>query len=163
VIAYKVQLDLWEPGAHTGTFRGNQLAMAAGYATFKFMSESNILDHVQTISARLQDRLASLQKNYPCVGDIRGRGLMLGIEIVDPHKNTDALGSFPPDPFKAQLLQKYCFDSKMIIERGGRNGSVLRFLPPLTLSFQDADLIIERLSNSLEKIANNALEAAIDG
>ena len=151
LVIYKSELDVWKPGAHTGTFRGNQLAMAAGLATLNFISEAGILNHVGVVNKKLLAGLNNLQYHDPRIGDVRGKGLMLGMEIVNPHLQPDKLGSFPADPIMAKAQQNACFKNKLILERGGRDGTVLRLLPPLNLSNQEADIVLDTLSASFSE------------
>merc|ERR1711881_774627 len=81
---YHKKLDKWGPGAHAGTFRGNQIALALGSETIKYMKEHKLADHAKAMGEKLRSALLALQKEHKCVGDIRGRGLMQGVEIVDP-------------------------------------------------------------------------------
>ncbi|WP_406530518.1 diaminobutyrate--2-oxoglutarate transaminase family protein, partial [Streptomyces sp. I8-5] len=84
VIVYRSELDTWQPGAHAGTFRGNQLAMAAGTATLAFVRENRLAERAATLGARMLARLQALATDHPTIGDVRGRGLMIGVELVDP-------------------------------------------------------------------------------
>lgn len=152
VVAYHVDLDVWTPGAHAGTFRGNQLAMATGLATLDMITKQGVLDNVNVVGNALKAGLLALQKRFPCIGDVRGRGLMLGIELVDVKGQADHLGSLPYAPELSVALQKMCFNNGLIAERGGRHGAVLRFLPPLTLSLDEVKQILERLELSLTAI-----------
>ncbi|MFP3499843.1 aminotransferase class III-fold pyridoxal phosphate-dependent enzyme, partial [Pseudomonas sp. SIMBA_059] len=83
-------LDTWKPGAHAGTFRGNQMAMAAGSAVINYLVEHRLAEHSEAMGQRLRQHLLQLQRDYPQLGDVRGRGLMLGVELVDPQGNADA-------------------------------------------------------------------------
>ncbi|MFI7502589.1 diaminobutyrate--2-oxoglutarate transaminase family protein [Streptomyces sp. NPDC049687] len=84
VIVYRDDLDVWEPGAHAGTFRGNQLAMAAGTATLAHVRENRLAERAATLGAHMLGQLRGLAEHFPCMGDVRGRGLMIGLELVDP-------------------------------------------------------------------------------
>ncbi|WP_347901058.1 diaminobutyrate--2-oxoglutarate transaminase family protein [Pseudomonas purpurea] len=161
LVAYQAGYDVWPPGAHAGTFRGNQLAMATGQATLDIMAKTGVLDNARSVGAALEHRLMHLQRRFPCMGDIRGRGLMLGIEIVDTELSPDSLGSHPAHPRLSQALQRACFDNQLIAERGGRNGAVLRLLPPLTLTHQEGDIVIERLEAALETATSAVHEATV--
>jgi diaminobutyrate-2-oxoglutarate transaminase len=156
LVAYQAVFDVWSPGAHTGTFRGNQLAMAAGQATLDIIVSTGVHENVCSVGAALENELMHLKQRFPCMGDIRGRGLMLGIEIVDTKIAPDSLGSHPPNPQLSKALQRACFDNQLIIERGGRNGAVLRLLPPLTLTHQEGAIVIERLEAALEAVMSGA-------
>ncbi|MCK1994683.1 aspartate aminotransferase family protein [Peribacillus muralis] len=134
VVIYHKDLDVWSPGAHIGTFRGNQLAMAAGTASLKFMKETNLIEHAAKMGERLQDILKDLQKDIPQIGDVRGRGLMVGVEMVNHQEAQNQNGSYPANSELASAIQQECFQRGLILEVGGRHGSVVRFLPPLIVT-----------------------------
>lgn len=145
VLAYREEWDKWLPGAHTGTFRGNQMAMAAGLATLRVIERDGILEQVTMRGEQLCSALEGLAQKYSCIGDIRGRGVMYGIEIVDKRERADSLGSFPAHPSLAARIQAECFAHGLILERGGRHGAVLRLLPPLNIKDSEFALMIGRL------------------
>ncbi|MGE7186321.1 aspartate aminotransferase family protein [Peribacillus sp. NPDC006672] len=134
VVIYNKELDLWSPGAHIGTFRGNQLAMAAGTATLKYIKETNLVDHAAKMGETLNNILKDLQKDIQQIGDVRGRGLMVGVEMVNHEEPQNANGSYPADSKLASAIQQECFQRGLILEVGGRHGSVVRFLPPLIVT-----------------------------
>lgn len=153
VVIYKEELDQWNPGAHIGTFRGNQLGMATGLATLRFIKENNVLNNVNMRSKQFFERLNELKEKYELIGDVRGRGLMIGVEIVNPKGKKDRLGHYPPFEKLALIIQERCFHNGLIIEVGGRHSSVMRFLPPLTITENET---IEVL-NIFEKSINEAI------
>ncbi len=130
-----------QPGAHCGTFRGNQLAMVAGLATLKVLREQSIALHAARMGERLRGHLDAIAVALPCVGEVRGRGLMLGVELVDADGPLDALGHPLPDGALARRVQLQCLARGLIIEMGGRYGSVARFIPPLIVTPADVDAI----------------------
>ncbi|WP_231886090.1 diaminobutyrate--2-oxoglutarate transaminase [Bordetella ansorpii] len=138
VVVYRGGLDAWKPGAHAGTFRGNQLAMAAGSAAMRFIRDEGLPQHAADMGERLAAHLRALREDVPALGDVRGRGLMLGVEIVQ----ADARGADGPPaaaPELAQRLQALCLRHGLILELGGRHGSVVRFLPPLIIDASQID------------------------
>ena len=141
VVLYDEHLDVWQPGAHTGTFRGNQLAMVTGLATLRVIQEQNVVLNAAKMGARLRGHLESLQQDVPHIGDVRGRGLMLGVEFIDPSAQRDELGRHPPAGQLARRVQKECLARSLIIEMGGRHGAVARFLPPLIITASQVDTI----------------------
>ena len=145
VMVYRGTLDTWRPGAHAGTFRGNQLAMAAGTATLRFMRREGLLAHVEEVGARLREHLQQLQGTFAWIGDVRGRGLMLGMEIVDPCGVVDRQGRPPADAARAQALQRACLRRGLILELGGRHGATARFLPPLIITRAEIDFVVQIL------------------
>jgi diaminobutyrate-2-oxoglutarate transaminase len=127
-IAYDRELDTWKPGAHIGTFRGHQVAMAAGLAAIEFMGEVDLPAHAMALGKLTLELLRDAQDTLPSVGDVRGRGLMIGIELV---KDRDTK---QPWPEMAAQIRTECFHRGAIIEVGGHYGNVARFLPPLVIS-----------------------------
>ncbi|MGW4896194.1 diaminobutyrate--2-oxoglutarate transaminase family protein [Kitasatospora sp. NPDC004240] len=152
LIAYRPELDTWQPGAHTGTFRGNTLAMVAGEITLRTIAEQQLTEHAEKLGERLRQGLRELAADHPQFGDIRGRGLMIGVELVDPAGTPDRLGSLPADPHLARALRTACLDQGLILELGGRDDTVLRLLPPLILTDAQADTIIERIDAALRTV-----------
>jgi diaminobutyrate-2-oxoglutarate transaminase len=151
IVIYHKALDQWQAGAHTGTFRGNQLGMAAGLATLKYLREHLVLENVEERSVQFFKRLYQLQQQYSEIGDVRGRGLMIGVEIVDSKKPTDLLGHHPPDGELASTIQKRCFENGLIIEVGGRKGAVLRFLPPLIINRTETEKVLDIFADSVQQ------------
>ncbi|UJF36081.1 aspartate aminotransferase family protein [Paenibacillus hexagrammi] len=139
VIIYHEKYDVWKPGAHIGTFRGNQMAMAAGQATLTYIKEQDIPSAAEQLGQRLQDRLQMLKNEVTCIGDVRGRGLMVGVEVVNPEGGKDVLGHYPAYPLMASRIQQECLQRGLILEIGGRHSSVMRFLPPLIVTEQQLD------------------------
>jgi diaminobutyrate-2-oxoglutarate transaminase len=149
VIVYAEELDVWPAGAHTGTFRGNQLAMAAGAATLREVRDAGLVRRAGDVGARLERGLRDLQARHPSFGDVRGRGLMLGVEIVDPHAEPDALGARPPAPALARTIRAECLDRGLIVELGGRQGAVFRLLPPLVITDEQVEAVLDRLADAV--------------
>ena len=139
VVVYDESLDAWEPGAHAGTFRGHQLAMAAGEATIEYVIENDLDDHAAEVGARLRDRLETTADRFDAVGDVRGRGLMLGVEFVDPDADWQGAGAAAPDGDLAEAVQAACLDRGLIVEVGGRDSATVRFLPPLVVTRAEVD------------------------
>ncbi|MFE3523282.1 diaminobutyrate--2-oxoglutarate transaminase family protein [Streptomyces sp. NPDC059161] len=150
VIVYRDGLDAWQPGAHAGTFRGNQLAMAAGTATLAYVRENRLADRAAVLGARMLGHLEGLAADHPCIGDVRGRGLMIGVELVDPEREDLSSGNPPPPaPAFAAAVQQECLRRGLIVELGGRHSSVVRLLPPLTLTDEQATAVLDRLADAL--------------
>lgn len=118
VVIYNEALDVWNPGAHIGTFRGNQMAMAAGLATLKYIKEHGIPDHAAARGQQLMGHLNSLKQQTGCIGDVRGRGLMIGVEIVDDRQPVDQLGHHPAHKQLASRIQQECLKRGLILEVG---------------------------------------------
>ncbi|MCQ8194690.1 diaminobutyrate--2-oxoglutarate transaminase family protein [Streptomyces rugosispiralis] len=259
VVVYREELDVWPPGAHAGTFRGNQLAMAAGAATLAYVRENNLAERAATVGARMLDRLRQFATGRRWIGDVRGRGLMIGLELVDPEAgpageagnaapvehaevghpevghadgaeyaagaghpegaghaagagyatNTDRegtpgraspyqapsteaapcemtsreearwvgaqgggaggaldggasyagatrTGAPPADPALAAAVQQECLRRGLIVELGGRHSAVIRLLPPLTITDEQAEAVLDRLTDALDAAIHTA-------
>ncbi|WP_307805016.1 diaminobutyrate--2-oxoglutarate transaminase family protein [Streptomyces sp. VRA16 Mangrove soil] len=181
VIVYRDDLDVWRPGAHAGTFRGNQLAMAAGAATLAYVREHGLAARAAELGARMLGQLHSLAKEFPCVGEVRGRGLMIGVELVDPGAtetippsgSAATAGATPTDraddpllgasaaplpaaPHLAAAVRDACLDRGLIVELGGRHSSVVRLLPPLTITDEQAAAVVDRLADAIAAVARTA-------
>ncbi|MEE1930508.1 diaminobutyrate--2-oxoglutarate transaminase family protein [Streptomyces sp. TRM 70351] len=149
LIAYRPELDAWQPGDHTGTFRGNTLAMVAGEITLRTVAEEQLAEHARKLGDRLRGALRALAAEHPAIGDVRGRGLMTGAELVDPDAEPGALGARPGHPRYARAVQAACLERGLMLELGGRDGTVLRLLPPLVLTDAQADSVLARLAEAL--------------
>ena len=156
VIVYREELDAWQPGAHAGTFRGNQLAMAAGTATLAYVRRNGLAERAALLGDRMLAGLRALAAEHPCVGDVRGRGLMLGVELVDPDAAPGPRGVPPTAPRLAAAVRRAALDRGLIVELGGRDSSVVRLLPPLTITEEQSEAVLERLADALVAAAVRA-------
>ncbi|MEU7552885.1 diaminobutyrate--2-oxoglutarate transaminase family protein [Streptomyces sp. NPDC044571] len=132
VILYDEKLDVWKPGAHSGTFRGNQPAFAAGVATMKVVKRERVLENVRARADQLMVHLQGLREVSPYVADVRGLGLMTGVELTDPETG------LPADAL-AKRVQWEAVSRGLIIELGGRDDCVVRMLPPLNCTATEID------------------------
>lgn len=150
VIVYRNNLDQWKPGAHAGTFRGNQLAFATGAATIRYISANHLERHAAEMGSRLLATLKSIATETSCIGHVRGRGLMAGVEVIDSDVPGGVIGLPPPSPKMARRIQDECLRRGLIVELGGRSGSVVRFLPPLIVSRAEIDEIAGRFHEAVK-------------
>lgn len=159
LVVYDERLDKWAPGAHTGTFRGNQLGMLAGTKTLQYICEHNLATHADKMGKLLVENLTPLAKSCRYIGEIRGKGLMIGVEIVDVRDD-----KLPPDGQVAEAIQLHCLQSGLILETGGRDGSTLRFLPPLIITEEEINKVSEIFIQSVETVVAklNKLDMEID-
>ncbi|MFF6784040.1 diaminobutyrate--2-oxoglutarate transaminase family protein [Streptomyces sp. NPDC012510] len=155
VLVYRDGLDTWQPGAHTGSHRGNQLAMAAGTATLAHVRENGLAERARTLGAHMLAQLHCLTERFSCVGDVRGRGLMIGIEMVTPdaHPPPDDTRPRPPAPSLATAVQRECLRRGLIVELGGSHAGVVRLLPPLTITDEQSDAVLDRLTDAVASVA----------
>ena len=127
-IVYREELDVWHPGAHAGTFRGNVVAMIAGAKAIDFARETNLLDHVRKLGEESLKFLKDMAEESKIIGEARGKGLMLAIELVE-----DKESKKPAKELTAKI-QLECFKRGVIVWKAGRYGNVIRLLPPLVIT-----------------------------
>ena len=143
VVVYKKELDTWTPGAHAGTFRGNQLAMKAGTIVLNRVSKPEFLADVVRKGDIIRARVNELKQKVSIIGDVRGKGLMVGTEFVTPNATPDIIGSLPADGDIAAKVQKLCFKNGLMVEKGGRNGAVMRCLCALNITDEDLNKALD--------------------
>ena len=131
IILYDERLDTWAPGAHTGTFRGNQLAFAAGVEMIRIFRRDDVLGNVRRRGEQIARALDGICE-HSWVREVRGRGLMWGIELADPHDGRPA-GELAAEVQAAALRRG------LIVELGGRDDCVVRMLPPLNVTVEVID------------------------
>ncbi len=127
-IAYKESLNTWPPGKTIGTFRGNMVAFAAGATALQWMSDNQIPERALALGERALERLKKLESECSIVGEARGIGLMIAVEMV-----TDKASKAPSADF-AKKVRRYGHQRGVMIEVGGHHGNVVRLLPPLVIT-----------------------------
>jgi 4-aminobutyrate aminotransferase len=145
VVATSKLMNQWEPAAHGSTFGGNPVSCAAGIATLDVFEREGILENAAVRGAELMARLRELQKRLPLIGEVRGLGLMVGVELV----NND--GSANKDLQKK--VRQVCLDSGMVVLSCGPHDNVLRLVPPLNLSEAELDEGWEILNGAFQEVA----------
>ncbi|WP_425394810.1 diaminobutyrate--2-oxoglutarate transaminase family protein [Burkholderia arboris] len=146
VVVYDQRLDTWPPGSHAGTFRGNQIAMVAGLSTMRIVERDGLSAHADTVGKLLVAGLERIAERFPSLGQVRGRGLMIGVEVVLPGRDGR---TGPPHATLAKAIKLHCLRNGLVIETGGRHGAVLRFLPPLIVSEADIHEILNRFEQAV--------------
>ena len=139
VVIYNKKLDKWTAGAHAGTFRGNQIAMKAGTVIMNRVSKPEFLSEVTRKGNLIESHIQNIKDKVSIIGDVRAKGLMIGTEFVDPNGKPDMLGSLPNSGDVALKVQQECFKRGLVVEKGGRNGSVMRCLCALNISDEDIE------------------------
>lgn len=150
---YDQKWDKWGPGEHAGTFRGNALAMATGTATLRHIEAEGLVEKTRVRGEELKRLLKeTLLDRYDQVGDVRGRGFMLGVELIDPTSEPGTASRNPPaDGNLAARVQAAMLQNGVIVERGGRHGATIRLLPPLTTTDDELEAIVGALDRSLSE------------
>ena len=144
VLLIKEELDIWKPAEHNGTFRGNQVAFVAAKAALDFWAETNIEKETarkgELVKKFVEENIMPLDSRIT----LRGMGLIWGIDF----------GAFEDTETSHKIADK-CFEKKMIIERAGRGDSVLKIMPPLTISDEELtkglNIILEAVKEVLSK------------
>ncbi len=154
LVIYDKKYDGWNAGSHAGTFRGNQLAMASGTVLMQTVGTDEFLNDVSQKGAYLKGKIEELKDEVSIIGDVRGKGLMIGIEFVDPKGEKDMIGSLPASGDLSALVQKKCFEKHLIMEKGGRYGSVMRVLCALNVSYKEIDEMLEIFSSVVKEVNN---------
>jgi diaminobutyrate-2-oxoglutarate transaminase len=142
MILYDERLDAWDAGAHTGTFRGFQLAFAGGVAAVQIMQRDGVLENVRDMGELALACLQELADDFEIVGEARGVGLMLGLELVDPRTGE-------PNYPAAAAVQRAALERGLIIELGGRDDCVVRLLPALNVTRETIDQALGILREAL--------------
>ena len=129
------------------TFGGNPVSMTQGLATLEIIDEENLQQNALQVGDRLKARLLELQEKHTLIGDVRGLGLMLGVELV-----ADRDAKTPATAAAADVLE-LCKERGLIVGKGGLWGQTLRIKPPLCITDDDADFIVDCLDDVLGRIA----------
>ena len=127
------------------TFGGNPVSMAQALATIEFIERHRLWENAETQGGRLREHLELLMATHDFIGDVRGMGLMQGVEIVAP-------GTTEPDPARANALVNAARDEGLLIGKGGRWGNVLRIAPMLNVTPALIDEGCERLTRAAARI-----------
>ncbi len=129
-------MDAVHTGGLGGTYGGNPIACAAALGAIRTIEELDLVGAAQRIESVMTPALRAMQEKYPVIGDIRGRGAMIAVELVQP-------GTLEPDPATAAAVAKACHAEGVLVLTAGTYGNVLRFLPPLVMP---EDLLREALT-----------------
>lgn len=157
VIVVREGYDVWEPGAFTGTFRGNAMAFAAASAVIRYAREAALAEHVTRMGEYFRTGLQRILEECEIVGDVRGRGLMLAAEIVDPQLPWPS--GVAPAPELARQIQRASLSNGLIIESGGQYGNVIRFLPPLTIEEADISAALTAFEAAVKQVERHRTKA----
>jgi 4-aminobutyrate aminotransferase len=145
VVARADLMDQWEPAAHGSTFGGNPVSCAAGIATLEVFEREGVLANARARGDELLRRLRGLQTTVPAIGDVRGLGLMIGVELVK--------GDRAPDKDLNARIRKICLDSGLVVLSCGIHDNVIRLVPPLTLSEAELEEGWQVLQGAFQEVA----------
>ena len=130
---------------HFNTFGGNPVVCAQGKAVLEVIEQEKLQDNALKIGTRILTGLNQLKEKHDLIGDVRGKGLMLGIELVKDRRTKD-----PAQEECAQVVET-AKDLGLLLGKGGLWGQTIRFSPPMCVNEQDADFLLEVLDQALQK------------
>jgi 4-aminobutyrate aminotransferase len=133
----------WPPGAHASTFGGNPVSCAAAIATIRLLREG-LVKNAEVVGSYLIEGARALMDKHPLIGDVRGRGLMVGIELVRDRRTKERATT------ERDALVRECFKRGLLVLGAGRNA--IRFSPPLVLTKQEADIALGILDEALASL-----------
>lgn len=146
MIAKEEIASAWEPGDHTHTFSAHPVICAAGIASLEVLVEEKLSENATKVDSHILEGLNSLKDKYELIGDVRGLGLMIGVELVKDRKTKK------PAAEEAIKIKNSMIKQGVIIGVGGLKRNVLRIQPPLTLKIEHANIMLEALDKSLKEI-----------
>ena len=147
VTVARAEVMSWPPGAHASTFGGNPVACAASLATIDLL-RSSLIQNSAEVGAYMQDLLRGLMDKHPIIGDVRGRGLMIGVELVRDRVTKERATD------ERNRVVDECFKRGMLILGAGRNA--IRFSPPLILSRAQAATAVEIFDQALGAVTGRS-------
>jgi len=140
--------DSLKPGEHLSTFGGNPVSCAAAIANIQVMEEEQLPEQAARKGERLIDQIWEMQSEFPLIGDVRGLGLMIGVELVTDRK------SKTPASKQAARIRAYCREQGVLIGVGGQQGNVLRLQPPLVIDDAGLDRAVDVLTGALREVSS---------
>jgi len=144
-IVYKKEVEAWGPGDHIGTFRANQVGLAAANGAFDFIEKYNVKEHAVKMGRYLMDGLNNIAEKFPVIGQVRGRGLMIGVEFVKD------IITKKPNPELVKVFRANCLKRGLLFEVGGHYNNVLRIVPPLIITPKIIDEALAIMEAALEE------------
>lgn len=141
---YHEKFDTWGPGGHIGTFRGNVPAMRGGLAAIEYIQEHDLLGHATELGEYIRGRFREIDS--PLIGDVRGRGLFIGVEMIDTAGN--------PSAELVKRVQTDCYMKGVLVWTAGREGNVLRLLPPLVMTEAQAEIGLDIITEVIRECTN---------
>ena len=131
---------------HFNTYGGNAVSMAAGMATLDVILEENIQQHAHEIGTHLRAGLDDLHARHPMLGDVRGRGLMLGLEIVTDRQSNE------PATAATNAIFERCRELGLLVGKGGLEGNVIRLKPPMCWTRADVEFACDIFDRALTEV-----------
>jgi len=143
IAAARADVMAWPPGAHASTFGGNPVSCAAALATIRLLRDT-LVRNAETVGAHLMAGLKALQDRHPLIGDVRGKGLMIGVEFVR-NRQTKERATDERDAVVEEMFRR-----GVLILGAGRNA--VRFAPPLVLTGAQADTAVKLFDEAVGEV-----------
>ena len=140
----KTKIMNWEAGSHASTFGGNPLSCQAAMATIELL-ENNLMKNAEKQGERLLGGLFELQKTFECMGDIRGKGLMVAVELVKDRETKE-----PATEWRPRIINR-AFEKGLLLLGCGENS--IRFSPSLTVKASEVDTCLSIFEDVLKEVA----------
>lgn len=131
---------------HFNTYGGNPVSMAAGLAVMEIIDEEGLQENCKVVGGHFKSQLQKLADDHQVIGDVRGKGLMLGVELVKDR------GTKEPHTEAAKQLMEEAREMGVLLGKGGLNGNVLRIKPPMCITKDDADFAVDVIDRALSRI-----------
>lgn len=142
-VAKRSIMDVWRPGSHSSTFGGNGLSVAAGLAHVKEILAQNLAERSKVLGAHTMKRFNELKDKYDIIGDVRGKGLMIGVEIVKSKKTKE--------PLYVPQIQGLAWRKGLMMITAGMFGNVFRVAPPIVISKEQLDIGIDIFEEAIKE------------
>jgi len=138
--------DCFQPGDHLSTFGGNPVSCAAALANIKYMQKHKLPEQSRDKGAYVIGRLQDMQQKLPIIGDVRGLGLMIGVELIEDNEKT-------PAATKAESVRSICLREGVLVGVGGVYGNVIRLQPPLVITREQFDQALSVVEKALREVS----------
>jgi 4-aminobutyrate aminotransferase len=138
-------IDSISPKLHISTFGGNHVSAAGALANLEYVLKNDLQKNADEVGGYLKDRLAKMAEDSPMVGEVRGRGLMLALEMVGPDGE--------PNPSAAVRFLQASRERGVLVGKGGINANAIRISPPLTITREAAEAAANVFEEALAEVA----------
>lgn len=138
--------EAFQPGDHLSTFGGNPVSCAAALANIEFIEKEHLCEQADQMGEMVMNKLRSWQNQFPLIGEVRGKGLMIGLELVRDSARTPAAA-------EAETIRTACRERRILVGVGGVNGNVVRIQPPLVITEEQLTTALRVLEEALRAAA----------
>jgi len=145
VVSTRKIMEGWAPAAHGTTFGGNPVSLAAAAAAVNVIEEEGLLENAAAMGRTALERLALMKEKHSSIGDVRGLGLMIGVELVRNGKEPDKAG--------VEKVMRHCLEEGLVLIECGGDKNVIRLAPPLTITRQELEQGLDLLEEAVAKTA----------